>query len=112
MPLSQWDHEDDLEAFLQEKGSGFIFKHSTRCGVSSEALREVQKLLDGQADIPVFCVLVIENRATSNAVSESLGVVHASPQIILLREGKMAWQASHWEITADHLAEAWAAEKA
>ena len=108
MPLNQWNNVQELNDFLLEKGSGFIFKHSTRCGVSSEAAREIERFLDSHTEAPFFRVLVIENRATSNAITEQLGVVHASPQVILIRDGKTAWKASHWEITESSLAEAWA----
>jgi bacillithiol system protein YtxJ len=106
--MNQWNNVQELDDFLHEKGTALIFKHSTSCGVSSEAASQIEKVLESHPDIPVYRVLVIENRATSTAITDRLGVVHASPQVILLRDGKTAWKASHWDITESSLAEAWA----
>ena len=75
-----------------------------------------QKQVEGFAreapDAPIYVVLVVENRATSSAVAEKLGVPHASPQAILVDDGEVAWHSSHWEITRSRLGEAWQAVEA
>jgi bacillithiol system protein YtxJ len=44
---------------------------------------------------------VIESREISNRLAELTKVRHESPQIILCREGKAVWNASHYAITRD-----------
>jgi bacillithiol system protein YtxJ len=36
-------------------------------------------------------------------VSERLGIRHETPQAILLRDGKVIWNGSHFRITASQL---------
>jgi bacillithiol system protein YtxJ len=105
--LQVWSAPEDFESFLSAGGSGFIFKHSTRCSISSEAYRQVESFASDAPEARIHVVLVVENRTTSNAVAEKLGVPHASPQAILVQDGRAAWHTSHWDITRKSLAEAW-----
>ena len=110
MAMTTWNQTGDLEDFLLREESGLIFKHSTRCSISSEAEKEFERFLESHSDVPVYRVLVVENRATSIAVAEKVGVPHASPQAILVQNGVVSWSASHWDITADALARAWSGD--
>jgi bacillithiol system protein YtxJ len=46
---------------------------------------------------------VVANRDLSLLAAERTGVVHQSPQAILLRSGKAVWSESHHGITAASL---------
>jgi bacillithiol system protein YtxJ len=46
------------------------------------------------------------HRPGSDAASERLGLRHETPQAILLRDGKVVWNASHFRITATQLDQA------
>jgi len=107
MPLIAWKDQEDFDKFLSEKKAGFIFKHSTRCGVSRAANQEVRKFLGKNPDVPVGLVLVVENRATSASIANQLKIDHASPQVILVRDGKATWEATHREISASAMEKAW-----
>lgn len=109
MALNTWHGSEEFEEFLASGSTGFIFKHSTRCSISSEAYKEVEKFLDSAPEVDTHVVLVVENRPTSQAVADKLGVTHASPQIILVRDGEATWNASHWDITKKELESVWAA---
>lgn len=95
------------EALASTRGKpAFIFKHSTRCPISSGANRRVRDYIldkqDAEADIPEFYLLkVVESRAVSDALAEQLGVPHQSPQLILVRDGKAVWSTTHHNIAAD-----------
>ncbi|MBW8873655.1 MAG: bacillithiol system redox-active protein YtxJ [Acidobacteria bacterium] len=86
----------------------WIFKHSLTCPVSSHAWSEFQRFAaDSPADGPVCAVIEIQlARPVSNAVAERTGIRHESPQILLLREGRVAWQASHYGISREALRQA------
>ena len=56
--------------------------------------------------MPVFLVDVVKHRPLSRALAERIGVAHASPQAIVLRDGFAAWHRSHYDIQADALARA------
>lgn len=107
MPVATWTNPADLDTFLGARRTGIIFKHSTRCPISSEANRQITLLGAAEPDIPVYRVLVIENRGASDAVSKKLGIQHASPQAILVKDGVATWSATHGDITAEALRERW-----
>jgi bacillithiol system protein YtxJ len=99
------DSEDRLATVL-EGGRWLIFKHSTRCPISSHAFEEYDAWrARAGVDAPrtALC-LVVEARAVSNAIAAKLGVRHESPQAILVDGGKVLWHASHHKITAEELA--------
>ena len=91
---------EDLEAALEasEEGPVLLFKHSSSCGVSFFARREVQQLTE-EGDPPVFEVVVQQARGVSMAISEMFSIRHASPQAILVQGRKAVWNASHGSIT-------------
>jgi bacillithiol system protein YtxJ len=49
----------------------------------------------------VALVEVQRARALSGEIESRLGVAHESPQVLVLRNGEVAWNASHFNITAD-----------
>ena len=80
----------------------FLFKHSETCGMSWQAREEVSlALADAAWDTPVYVVSVQRARPVSNEIARRLQVHHASPQLILIADGGVRWQASHMSITAD-----------
>ena len=85
-----------------------LFKHSRYCGVSCEALDELQSHIDAQTKSSVaYKVITVQtHRPVSDAVAQRLGLRHETPQAILLRDGKVIWNASHFRITATQLEQA------
>ncbi|GFN32027.1 bacillithiol system redox-active protein YtxJ [Paenibacillus xylaniclasticus] len=85
----------------------FVFKHSTRCSVSAEAIEAWNKWLEDnqQSGIRQTLVNVVEDRPVSNAIAEQTGVTHASPQALLIVNGQVVWNTSHWHITYDSIEE-------
>lgn len=78
-----------------------IFKHSLTCPISSAAYDQMSRY-DGEVGL----VEVQVARELSNEIEARLGVPHESPQVIVLKKGQVAWNASHFKITADAVAEA------
>ncbi len=74
-----------------------VFKHSTTCPISASAAEEVRGLT---TTLPVMWINVREQRELSNWVAETYGVVHESPQLILMRDGKPAQVWSHYDVKA------------
>ena len=100
-----------LDAAIAESSERpvLLFKHSRYCGVSCEALDELQSHIDGapaDADVVYRVVTVQTHRPVSDAVAQRLGLRHETPQAILLRDGKVVWNASHFRITATQLDQA------
>ncbi len=94
------------EAGVQEAfrtGRFLLFKHSTRCGTSLRAYREVEAFEASGGRIPVYLVDVIAERDLARELAERLGVRHASPQVILVSGDLPVWSASHGQIRVDVL---------
>lgn len=77
-----------------------VFKHSNSCGISSAAYREMEKLEN------VNFLEVQAARELSREIAAMTGVTHETPQVIVLRDGKAVWNASHFEVKAQVVSEA------
>jgi thioredoxin 1 len=82
-----------------------LFKHSRHCGTSFEALDELHAHIEGaKPGSAAYKVIIVQtHRPVSDAVSQRFGIRHETPQAILLRDGKVVWNASHFRITASQL---------
>jgi bacillithiol system protein YtxJ len=78
-----------------------VFKHSNACSISARAYREMEKF-DGQVNI----LEVQSAREVSRELANLTGVRHETPQVIILRDGKAVWNASHFDVTAGDVAKA------
>ncbi|MGF7049202.1 bacillithiol system protein YtxJ [Paenibacillus sp. DS2015] len=100
---------EQLQSALEASGDKplLIFKHSTRCPISSRANEEVMSYLKDQPNesIEYAIIYVVEDRALSNEAASIVGIKHESPQVILLHAGKPSWHTSHSHITSDALKE-------
>jgi len=102
--------EADVASALAEP-LAVVYKHSPICPTSGMAFEEMRSLRRLQQDVPVYMVDVIHARPLSRYIAERVGVVHASPQAIILRAGVPAWHVSHFDLRADTMAEKLAALK-
>jgi bacillithiol system protein YtxJ len=107
--LQQLASEADVEALMASPGPAWLLKHSNTCSISSGAYDEVQRFLAEHPEHQVGVVVVQTHRPLSNHVSQRLKFVHQSPQLFLLKDGKVAWSATHWSITAEAMGAAVAA---
>jgi bacillithiol system protein YtxJ len=77
-----------------------VYKHSTTCPVSTTAGEEVRAL---KTDLPIYWINVREQRELSNWVAQTYNVTHQSPQLLLIRDGKIQKVWSHYEVTRTSL---------
>jgi bacillithiol system protein YtxJ len=80
-----------------------IFKHSTRCGVSRMTLKQFENEYDLDDIVTPYYLDLLEYRSLSNEITQRFGVEHQSPQLLLIRNGKAVYDASHSEIYVDAL---------
>lgn len=96
------DDVSKLEELLEaaKETPVWFFKHSLTCPISAGAWSEFRRFAaDQDGDGAVFALIEVQTaRPVSNALAERLGVRHQSPQAILLRESRVAWHASHYDI--------------
>lgn len=97
---------DALEELLGRKsGTVVLFKHSTQCPISAEALEEFQALVEARPAAAHYVYLdLLSHRDVSDAIAARLGVRHESPQAIVLKEGRVARVFNHRAIRKDALA--------
>jgi len=83
-----------------------LLKHSTRCSISTMAKARVERQQPvGNLEADFLLLLVVEHRPASNHAAEVLGVHHESPQLIVVRNGEVLLDQSHYEVNLDEVAE-------
>ena len=84
-----------------------LFKHSTRCSVSSFAKRilvnEFSDELSEKFDIHYLDL--IAHRDVSGAIAEKYNVEHQSPQMLVIINGTCVYNASHSDVSLDKAAQ-------
>lgn len=77
-----------------------IFKHSTRCTISDAAKARLERQWDESKvpDTSVYYLDLLSYRSISNAIADTFNVEHQSPQVILIKNGKSVYDASHMNI--------------
>lgn len=78
-----------------------IFKHSTTCPISAKAYDEMEQFAG-----EVVLVEVQRARELSREIERQTGIRHESPQVLLLENGKVVWNASHFKVKARAVEEA------
>jgi len=80
-----------------------IFKHSTRCIISKMALKNFESDFLLHDVIDAYYLDLISYRNISNEIAEVFAVEHQSPQILLIKDGKVVYHESHEGIDANVL---------
>src|ERR1035437_7689937 len=106
IPLSNEKQLDEIIAASYHKDIA-IFKHSTRCSVSIMAQKSLEQQWDLPDDeLPVYHLDLLTYRPISNRIADLFAVMHQSPQLLLIRDGKAIYHASHSEIDFDEMVRA------
>lgn len=100
-----WKHLDglgQLDDIIAESAARpqLIFKHSTRCSISSMALERFEREWDPATACDIWLLDLLQHRDISNAIAQRTGVMHQSPQAILVVDGDAVFDASHSAISA------------
>ncbi|MCL7763822.1 bacillithiol system redox-active protein YtxJ [Polaribacter sp. Z014] len=81
-----------------------IFKHSTRCGISSMVIKQFEKLFtEEHQNLKVYYLDLLNYRGISDEVGYTFQVMHQSPQLIVVRNGVSIENVSHYDITITNL---------
>lgn len=104
-----WNHIDsvhDIEAIIERSHTlpCLILKHSTACPISSMAKNRLEKQWDLAAEsMETYYLDLIRHRDVSNYIAAEFGIRHESPQVLVIRDGKCVYDASHLDIRVDEL---------
>lgn len=104
-----WNEITSLE-MLEEISQGshqrpaVILKHSTSCGISRMVLRQFEKdyNLDPET-VDLFFLDLLRYREISNKIASKFNVPHESPQLIIVKEGRVVYDASHGAISSESI---------
>ena len=81
-----------------------FFKHSTRCGASTSAKHQLNESWDlNEEEITPYYLDLLSHRDVSNYIADKFSVIHQSPQVIMVREGKVIYTVSHHAISVDKI---------
>ena len=97
---------EDLEQVWEKSKERpvYLFKLSTTCPVSAKAFTEFESFLKStKEDIEPFFVKVRETRDISDKIAEETEIRHHSPQVLLIKDKEVLWNASHTKITEESL---------
>lgn len=100
------ESQKDLDAAIEKSSQQkvLIFKHSTRCFISKTVLRSFEKQMqESDKNFDYYFLDLLAYRSISNEIESRFDVVHQSPQLIVLENGKAIYNASHQNIDLDKI---------
>lgn len=101
--LDKMEQFDEIDEISQTKPV-VLFKHSTRCSISRMALKQFDAEFNyPEEKIDWYLLDLLNHRDLSNEIASRYNVMHQSPQIIVIRNGKAVFNASHDSISTEDL---------
>jgi bacillithiol system protein YtxJ len=96
--------EDQLQEIISNSNNKpqVIFKHSTRCSISSMAKNRLDKK-DNPGGMDFYYLDLIRHRNISNKIASDFSVKHQSPQVLVIDHGKCVYDESHSGIMMDDI---------
>jgi len=101
--ITKVEELDSIEAASFTKPQ-LIFKHSIRCSISSMAKNRLEA---GMAQLKllaeVYYLDLLSYRSVSNEIETRFNIPHESPQVIILKNGKVVYDVSHNGINVEEI---------
>jgi len=103
-----WIHLNKIEQLhqireLSKTRPQVIFKHSTRCFISTLIKDKLEKVAPpDEADF--YFLDLVRYRLISDSIAAQFSVHHESPQILLIKSGECVYDESHNSINMDEIA--------
>jgi bacillithiol system protein YtxJ len=89
---------------LSKQKAQLIFKHSTRCSISSMAKNRLERSTPPDS-VDFYYLDLVKHRQLSSKIAEDFGVYHESPQVLLIKNGECIYDESHSGIQMDEILE-------
>ena len=98
IPLTSLDQIKEIKE-LSKNEPVAIFKHSTRCGISSMVIKRFVNSFDEELkDFKVYYLDLLSYRDISNEIGYTFQVLHQSPQLLVIKKEEVISHASHYDI--------------
>lgn len=88
-----------FEALFENEPLFAVFKDSTRCSISRTAKSRVER--EWKHNFPIYYLDLLNHRDVSSFIAEKTGVEHQSPQLIVIQNKTVIYDASHNFIFVD-----------
>jgi bacillithiol system protein YtxJ len=96
-----------LETIKTESAANpvLIFKHSTRCSISATAMARLERnwKSENPKGLKTYYLDLIAYRPVSAKIEADFHIEHQSPQVLLIKNGKCVYDASHMAISMDEI---------
>jgi bacillithiol system protein YtxJ len=105
----EWNNLNSIEQWeeiFQSAEKNLVFKHSTRCGISTAAKRAFEREWDKSTEIKLWYLDLLNHRDISARIADDTKVMHQSPQAILTQNNQVLYADSHSSISAEEIAKA------
>lgn len=104
-----WNPITSIDQLAQIKEQSFqtpqvIFKHSTRCSISSMVLNRLERSTVPK-QVAFHYLDLLTYRSISDQITTDFAVYHESPQVLLIKNGECVYDESHHGISMDEIAE-------
>lgn len=100
LPLTTEAQLETIEDRSKTK-TQIIFKHSTRCGISSMVMNQFVASYELTAkDLDLYYLDLLNYRSVSNEVGYKFQVLHESPQLLVIKNGVVVAHQSHGAINS------------
>ena len=97
LPLTSVDQLETIAEQSKTK-TQFVFKHSTRCGISRMVMSQFESAYDIDINADLHYLDLLNYRDVSNEVGYKFQVMHQSPQLIVIKNGVAVAHDSHGAI--------------
>lgn len=103
LPLTSIEQLQEIKV-ESKTASILIFKHSTRCGISSMVIKQFEALFtEEHQNLKVYYLDLLNYRNISDEVGYTFQVMHQSPQLLVIKNEVSVFHASHYDITTVNL---------
>jgi bacillithiol system protein YtxJ len=107
----EWNKLSEIEQLEEINKASFdtpvmIFKHSTRCSISSSALNRVERNWNNEQDdikVKPYFLDLIAYRNVSNEIARKWNIEHQSPQILIIKNGTCIYTETHMGINYEEI---------
>jgi bacillithiol system protein YtxJ len=104
---SSLTREDQIQEIIEESQQKpvVIFKHSTSCSISATAKGRLERQWgEGELqEVKPYYLDLLAYRPVSNQVAQVFDIEHESPQLLLIRDGRCVYDASHLGIRLEEV---------
>ncbi len=102
LPWININSVEQLNSILRNVGDKpiLLFKHSTRCSISSMALTGFERNWSGRVHCELYFIDLLKHRDVSQETAILTGITHQSPQCIVIKGSEIVYEATHSGIDA------------